>query len=86
MARYLVRFLQENMLLLWDHGFLSYDLLLSCLSHPILLRRGKLEQGLRCASPSVLGVSRTRLGSNRSHALPPPNLGRLTMDVVRKAG
>jgi hypothetical protein len=26
MARYLVRFLQENMLLLWDRGFLSYDL------------------------------------------------------------
>ena len=26
MARYLLRFLQENMLLLWDRGFLSYDL------------------------------------------------------------
>jgi Insertion element 4 transposase N-terminal/Transposase DDE domain len=26
MARYLVRFLQENMLLLWDRNFLSYDL------------------------------------------------------------
>jgi len=26
MARYLVRFLLENMLLLWDRGFLSYDL------------------------------------------------------------
>ena len=27
MARYLVRFLEENMLLLWDRGFLSYALL-----------------------------------------------------------
>ena len=26
MARYLLRFLEENMLLLWDRGFLSYDL------------------------------------------------------------
>lgn len=26
MARYLVRFLEENMLVLWDRGFLSYDL------------------------------------------------------------
>jgi hypothetical protein len=29
MARYLVRFLQENMLLLWDRNFLSYDLVSS---------------------------------------------------------
>jgi len=29
MARYLVRFLQENMLLLWDRNFLSYDLVKS---------------------------------------------------------
>jgi hypothetical protein len=29
MARYLVRFLEENMLLLWDRNFLSYDLVQS---------------------------------------------------------
>ena len=42
-------------------------------STQVMLRRRKLERGLRWASRSVLGVSRTRLRSNHSHALPPPN-------------
>lgn len=37
MAAYLLRFLQENMLLLWDRGFLSYDLV-----HQVLGRRAHL--------------------------------------------
>jgi hypothetical protein len=32
MARYLMRFLQEKMLLLWDRNFLSYDLVSSVLA------------------------------------------------------
>lgn len=37
MATYLLRFLEENMLLLWDRGFLSYDLV-----HQVLGRRAHL--------------------------------------------
>lgn len=37
MAAYLLRFLQENMLLLWDRGFLSYDLV-----RQVLGRRAQL--------------------------------------------
>jgi len=33
MARYLLRFLQENMLLLWDRNFLSYDLVRTVRAH-----------------------------------------------------
>jgi Insertion element 4 transposase N-terminal/Transposase DDE domain len=49
MARYLARFLEENMLLLWDRGFLSYDLVEQVLQRKAhLLARVKDHMVFKC--------------------------------------